>query len=249
MMWSGVLRRDQVYDIYDFLSKESGLMRMGTIAGSKHFWNNQFWPFISYGLGYGLLQHDFVERFLLHFFANSAHSYTRGTWTAPESTNIDREAASVSYAAAAQPLAPIYLKWALVFEDPETRSLWLGKALPRVWLEDGEAVTMSGVPTRYGRISAHWKSMLHVTGEVRMNISLPSSFAFPYGPPGGVRLRVRAPASFAGGMKSVTVGGRPWSSFDATAETVDFDAKDLTSSTIQELSTVVATFSNEVITV
>merc|ERR1712107_531251 len=94
MLWSGVLKPDQVDDIYMFLSKENSLMRLGTIAGSKQGWNNQYWPFVSHGFGYGLLHHDFIERFLLHFFANSAHSYTRGTWTAPESTNIDRDSAS-----------------------------------------------------------------------------------------------------------------------------------------------------------
>ena len=28
-------------------------------------------------MAYGLLQHDFVERFLLHWFGMSAHTYTR----------------------------------------------------------------------------------------------------------------------------------------------------------------------------
>ena len=31
------------------------------------------------------------------------------------------------------------LKWMLCFEEPQTRTLWLGKAVPRDWLVTGEA--------------------------------------------------------------------------------------------------------------
>ena len=43
------------------------------------------------GLPYGLLVHDMVERFLLHFFTQSAHTNTRGTFSTPESTTLDRD--------------------------------------------------------------------------------------------------------------------------------------------------------------
>ena len=45
----------------------------------------------AYGLAYGLLNADMVERFLLHFFGMSAHTYTRGTWTVPEASHPDRD--------------------------------------------------------------------------------------------------------------------------------------------------------------
>jgi len=37
-------------------------------------------------MAYGLLVYDMVERFLLHYFGMSAHTYTRGSWTTPEAT-------------------------------------------------------------------------------------------------------------------------------------------------------------------
>ena len=37
-------------------------------------------------MAYGLLVYDMVERFLLHYFGISAHTYTRGSWTTPEAT-------------------------------------------------------------------------------------------------------------------------------------------------------------------
>ena len=41
-----------------------------------HAWQSTY---TAYGMGYGLLVYDFVERFLLHYFGMSAHTYTRGT--------------------------------------------------------------------------------------------------------------------------------------------------------------------------
>ena len=44
--------------------------------------------------GWGLLQADLVEPFLLQFYALSAHAYTRGTFVAPESAFLDRSKVS-----------------------------------------------------------------------------------------------------------------------------------------------------------
>jgi hypothetical protein len=63
------------------------------------------------GWGYGLLQADLIEPFLLQYFAISAHAYTRGSWIAPESTELDRSKPSVSFCTPAGLTAPILLKW------------------------------------------------------------------------------------------------------------------------------------------
>lgn len=70
----------------------------------------------------GLLQHDMVERFLLHYFAMSAHTYTRGTWTTPEAASPDRDVGSTDYVAAGVVTAPTYLKWMLLYEEPDSRT-------------------------------------------------------------------------------------------------------------------------------
>ena len=74
--------------------------------------------YVAYGMGFGLLVHDMVERFLLHYFAMSAHTYTRGSWTTPEGTIPDRDRGSTDYVAAGVVIAPTYLKWMLLFEEP-----------------------------------------------------------------------------------------------------------------------------------
>ena len=187
-----------------------------------------------------------MERFLLHYFALSAHAYTRGTHTTPESSTVaDRDEAPVSYTAAGVVAAPIYLKWMLCFEEPETRTLWVAKATPRDWLVPGEApIVAENLTTRYGRVSFSLRVESASAYRVRANVTLPPSFASKP-PPGGVRVRVRAPLQHAGRLSAVTVGGQAWSAFDAAEETIDFAPAALTPALIQKgLPNIVATFAS-----
>ena len=207
-----------------------------------------------YGLAYGLLQHDMVDEFLLHYFTMSAHAYTRGSWTTPASTNVvDRDVPTVAFAAAGGVLAPTYLKWMLCYEEPETRTLWLAKATPRDWLVSGEApLVANNLTTRYGRISytlnvAAGRSAAADGSEsytVHARIILPPSFVTGgSAPSGGIRLRLRTPTQYAGKLSGVTVGGKQWSAFNAAEETIDFAAQTLTAALIHDgLPHIVATF-------
>ena len=207
---------------------------------------------VPFGFPHGLLQHDMVERFLLYFFTQSAHANTRGTWTTPESASIDRTHGAISYSAAGVNNVPLSIKWMHVFEEPETHTLWLAKATPRDWLAPGESPLMvEGATTRYGRVSFS----LRVEGSaeaaeaaasgsysVRVNVTVASAFASSP-PAGGLIVRVRAPVEYAGKMSSVTVGGKSWSSFNASTETISFGATDLTAALISSgLPVVVVSF-------
>ena len=190
---------------------------------------------------------DMADEFLLHYLATSAHAYTRGTHTAPESSDVtDRDTPATAYTAAGEVAAPTYLKWMLCFEEPETRTLWLAKATPRGWLAAGEApIVAANLTTRYGRVTYTLRAVAPADGaafEVHANVTLPPSFAASP-PDGGVRLRLRAPAAWAGRLSSVTVGGASWSSFSAAEETVDVPAAKLTAALLRDgLPRIVATF-------
>ena len=122
---------------------------------------------------------------------------------------------------------PLSLKWMLVYEEPETRTLWLGKATPRDWLAAGEApLLVRNATTRYGRISFSLAVVTDQCYTVRASVTLPPAFATS-APAGGLRLRVRAPLEHAGKLSAVRVGGTAWGDFDAGAETVDFSAAQL----------------------
>eukprot|EP01043_Picozoa_sp_COSAG02_P077394 COSAG02_NODE_16919_length_1044_cov_1.489947_1_plen_260_part_01 len=198
---------------------------------------------IPQGFPYGLLVHDFVERFLLYFFTHSAHTNTRGTFTTPESTTLDRNGYDYAYASPGTANVPMCLKWMLCFEEPQTRTLWLGKALPRDWLVAGEApLVAKQVTTRYGRMSFSLEVGAGAEYSVHANVTVPPSFVGKP-PPGGIRLRLRVPLSHAGKLSKVTVGGDEWTAFNAAEETVDFAASKLSAELIKTgLPEIVATF-------
>lgn len=160
-------------------------------------------------------------------YAASAHSYTRGTFIAPESTNIDRTQPSPPFCTPAGMVAPLYLKWMLVIEDPATHTLWLARALPRVWLSTGEVVRLTDAPTAYGRLSL----TLHGLGPQRTlaaNLTLPVAWADGRGPPGGLRLRLRVPGP-AARIGSVRLADGSRAKFDAASATVSVSAAELAS--------------------
>lgn len=125
------------------------------------------------GHAYGLLQHGFVREFLLCAYALSAHQYTRGSWTAPETRLVDPATDSIGYAVPAQLVIPMLLRWMLVFEDPD-ETLHLAKGVPRAWLADGERIVVRGAPTRWGAVDVDIRSSL-ATGTVRVEIHRPAA--------------------------------------------------------------------------
>lgn len=114
-----------------------------------------------------------------------------------------------------------------------SRTLWLGKALPRDWLAVGEApLDVRRLTTRYGRVSLAMQASQAqgAAYTVHVNVSVPASFGTAAGrPQGGVRVRIRAPIEYAGRLSAVTVGGAAWSAFTAAEETIDFEATTLNS--------------------
>jgi hypothetical protein len=240
MLYSGALTKAQAADIYTAASGGSacGAARFLTLGSpGRGDGTASLASPSAYGFAFGLLAHDMVERFLLHYFATSAHGYTRGTFTSPESSNLaDRDEPAIAYSAAGVVAAPTYLKWVLCFEEPETRTLWLAKATPRDWLAPGEApIAASGLTTRYGRVAFSMHAVASSTDDgshggyaVRVNVTLPLSFASAAGAPaGGLRIRIRAPLEHAGKLRSVSVGGAAWTAFSAAEETIDISLEAL----------------------
>ena len=244
MFYSGALSKRQVGEIYAAASGSACGVRTLTMGSPALANGTAISTPTAHGLAYGLLQHEMVEPFLLHYFAVSAHSYTRGTFTTPESASVtDRNVPTRAYSAAGQVLAPIYLKWMLCFEHPETHTVWLAKATPRDWLRPAEApLVASNVTTRYGRLSFSLRVASAAPYSVHASVTLPESLSSSP-PAGGLRLRIRAPLEHAGKLSAVTLGGQAWAGFSAAEETVDILASQLTTRLIREgLPRIVATF-------
>ena len=77
---------------------------------------------------------------------------------------------------------------------------------------------------------------------VRANVTLPLTFVDATGPAGGVKLRLRVPVAHAGKLRAVSVGGKPWSAFDAKGETVDFARGAISREVREGMQAIVAEF-------
>jgi hypothetical protein len=98
----------------------------------------------------------------------------------------------------------------LVWEDGNT--LWLAKATPRHWLEQGKRIAVSKAPTYFGVVGYEIVSDSD-HGKIEATVEMPSRH-----PPQTVLLRFRHPRALP--MKSVTVNRKLWTDFDPEKETV-----------------------------
>ena len=85
--------------------------------------------------------------------------------------------------------------------------------MPRAWLAHGEEVSISGVRTHYGEVSATWTSEL-ARGRIRLEAELQGPQDAPM-----TLARFRHPQKAP--ITSVTVNGKEWSRFDAARGDVD----------------------------
>jgi hypothetical protein len=210
LMHSGMARRETIDLVLAYAAAHNGL-RMGIFTNRE-----TIVAFQCYGEAYGLLHHDMIHEFLLFYYTHALHLHTRGTWSAFECVDMDRERAMYGpYCAPAQMTVPAITKWMLVFEDPLAPTLWLAKAAPRAWLAPGEQIKVDGAPTRWGKVSYTYASHLD-RGEIQATVTLPNAM------PVETRLRLRAPKPWK--MDVVEVDGEPWSDFDPVGETVSIPA-------------------------
>ena len=210
MLYSGNLTHDEVATIFNYRAAHHDIiLGIPTVYGhNTHEWGG----FLSYGHGYGLLQHDFTREYLLLLYSLMAHQYTRGTWTAPETRLADPKRFAAPYCTPAQMTVPLLTRWMLVFEEPASDVVWLAKGTPRRWLEEGNTIAVTNAPTRWGMVSFSLRSHLQA-GTVEARIVWPS------GPTSAIaKLRLRVPAGQR--IRSVTANGKPWDQFNAEDETV-----------------------------
>jgi hypothetical protein len=213
MLFSGDLTKEQVKMVVDYRNNHHDLiLGMPTAYG---YATTELAGFLSYGHGYGLIQYDMVREALLMMYSDMAHQYTRGTWLAPETRNVLIDRPAAPYCTPAQLVVSLMTRWLLVFEDPQSETLWLGKAVPRKWLEDGKNMSVAQAPTRWGRVGYSIAS--HLTqGNIVATVELPATFAAT------TKVRLRAPQDKK--MKSVTLNGKPWTQFDAGDESITIPA-------------------------
>ena len=99
----------------------------------------------------------------------------------------------------------------LVMEQGD--SLWIARATPRAWLEQGKKISVKNSPTHFGVTDFEIVSDVD-HGKISATVEMPSR-----NPPKSVLLRFRHPK--AAPIKSVTVNGKDWKAFNTGRETVE----------------------------
>jgi hypothetical protein len=98
----------------------------------------------------------------------------------------------------------------LVWEDDG--ALWLARATPRAWLEQGKKISVKNSPTYFGPVAYEIVSDVD-NGKINATVEMPSRKT-----PKEVVLRFRHPKSAP--IKGVTVNGKPWTEFNKDKETI-----------------------------
>ena len=98
----------------------------------------------------------------------------------------------------------------LVMEEGD--SLWLARATPRVWLEQGERISVKNAPTHFGTVAYEIVSDVD-NGKVTAMVELPSRSR-----PESVLLRFRHPR--AAPITSVEINHKRWNDFDNDRELI-----------------------------
>jgi hypothetical protein len=94
----------------------------------------------------------------------------------------------------------------------EGPNLWLARATPRVWLEQGRHIAVKHAPTHFGDVAYEIVSDV-ANGKISAMVELPARHA-----PKEVLLRLRHPKSAQ--IASVLVNGKEWKDFDVVRECV-----------------------------
>ena len=99
----------------------------------------------------------------------------------------------------------------LVMEDGP--SLWIARATPRVWLEQGKTISVKNAPTYFGSLAYEIVSDAD-NGKITASVEIPGR-----NPPKSVLLRLRHPKTAP--IKSVQVNGKAWTQFNKEKEVVE----------------------------
>src|SRR6185369_3440225 len=98
----------------------------------------------------------------------------------------------------------------LVMEDGQ--NLWLARATPRAWLEQGKKISVKNAPTHFGLVDYEIVSDVD-HGRITATVKMPARNSAKE-----VWLRLRHPMSAP--IRSVLVNGQDWRDFDPSKEVV-----------------------------
>ena len=199
--------------IEELLGHDKKTAQQAPEAAKEHFWTG-FAGLVKYSFVDKMhLRRDDVPCFLRHWRNNYAAFVTvEGGFT--EGNSLSRYAGNPDNKPGGDLMSTGWFvesfRNLLVMEIGD--SLWLGRATPRVWLEQGKTISVKNAPTHFGTAAYEIVSDADI-GKISATIEMPSRKA-----PKEVVLRFRHPKSVP--IKSATVNGKPWTEFNPGKETI-----------------------------
>jgi len=173
------------------------------------------WPIAA--LGWALINLDMTKKFLLTYYGDLAHHRMRDIFTAYEQVGIVDVGGGrriTGYNICSTLATPRMTKYMLVFEEREKDLIWLNRAVPVQWLEDGKKIVVKNAPTRWGTIGYEIESHIN-----RNYISARIDFAGPACNSLAINLRLRHPDHKK--IHGVRINGKEWRSMDLNKEIIN----------------------------
>jgi hypothetical protein len=160
--------------------------------------------FISYGHALSLLYNDRIDEFILFLYTHRYHVHSRGAWNAGEVTDL--VGGNAVFCMPAQFTIPSIMRWALVLEHPDDDILYLGRGVPRAWLQTGHEIGIRQAPTRWGRVD--FVIQYSDSGDNLGGKKVRAQVRFADRVPHEVEIKLRLPKG-SPKLTSITVNGRP----------------------------------------
>lgn len=194
--------------------------RGGEILGTSRFMATRLddWPLAEFG--WSMINLDKVREFLLTYYGDLAHFRMENIFTAYEQVDITHygDKNAIGHNICSTLVTPRLTKYMLVFEERDAELLWLNRAIPRRWLQDGEKIIVRNAPTRWCEISYSVESHTG-RGYITSTIDL-SSCSRPF----SINIRFRHPDKKK--IMAAKVNGSDWQEIDIRNELIKIPAKE-----------------------
>ena len=160
--WAETLSARCLGPVYDDAIMKFRETKGGTLDGMTRFVDHlDDMPTVGYA--WSDLMYDRVPTYLSLFGGHVGNYNSPGTFWSVEQMSLQGEGrwraylggtVDTDYCVPSSMLPAFMLKWQLIMEATDDRTIWLGKAAPRIWWAPGaEPFGVSHAPTRWGRVS------------------------------------------------------------------------------------------------
>ena len=197
-------------------------------------WGNMVDNFLCEDVIWEKLRQERIREVILNLYAYLSYDFVPGVWTGYEEFCLDpmegqippgrsnlnhawwpRWKTSVTHGYEQTRVAaniPMLLRFLLLQAERDQPRVWIGRAIPRHWLEEGMETHLGRAPTRYGSFDISYRSTIVSKGTITVDITPPRQAGSE------LHVRVRAPLGYT--LSRVRVNGRAHADIDHESDTV-----------------------------